>query len=75
MSGRTTDQVAATRRIAPPGPAGRMAMAGMPVERSENFGKSTRRLLGRLRPERSGVVAVIALALSSIIIIQRRRSR
>ena len=51
-----TDQVARTRAMAPPGPAGRMALAGMPVERSENFGRSTKRLLGRLRPERAGTM-------------------
>jgi ATP-binding cassette subfamily B multidrug efflux pump len=62
----TNQQVARTRGMAPPGPAGRMAMAGMPVERSENFGASTRRLVGRLRPERSGVVAVILLAVVSV---------
>jgi ATP-binding cassette subfamily B multidrug efflux pump len=60
------EQVAATRRIAPPGPAGRMAMAGMPVERSENFGRSTRRLIGRLRPERAGVATVVVFAIAAV---------
>jgi ATP-binding cassette subfamily B multidrug efflux pump len=61
-----SEHVAATRRIAPPGPAGRMAMAGMPVERSENFGRSTRRLIGRLRPERGGVAAVVVFAVAAV---------
>jgi ATP-binding cassette subfamily B protein len=44
----------------------RMAAAGMPVERSRDFGASTRRLLGQLRPERPLVVAVLALAVVSV---------
>ena len=59
-------QIAQTRAIAPPGPAGRMALAGMPVERSDNFGQSAKRLLGRMRPERAGAVGVIALAVSAV---------
>jgi ATP-binding cassette, subfamily B, multidrug efflux pump len=62
------DQVAQTRTMAPPGPAGRMAMAGMPVERSENFGASTRRLIRRLGPERTGIVAVIFLAVTAMVL-------
>ena len=62
------DQVTQTRTMAPPGPAGRMAMAGMPVERSENFGKSTRRLMERLRPERVGIIAVILLAFTATVL-------
>ena len=50
----------------PPGPAGRMALAGMPVERSENFGASTRRLVARLHPERAGVIAVVVMAIASV---------
>ena len=60
------DQIARTRAVIPPGPAGRMALAGMPVERSENFGASAKRLLGRMRPERAGLVAVVILALGSV---------
>ena len=60
------DQIAQTRAVIPPGPAGRMALAGMPVERSENFGASTKRLLGRMRPERAGAITVIVLALGSV---------
>ena len=62
------DQVAQTRTMAPPGPAGRMAMAGMPVERSANFGASTRRLVARLRPERTGIVAVVVLAVTATVL-------
>ena len=60
------DQMAHTRAMVPPGPAGRMAMAGMPVEKSENFNASARRLLGRLRPERTGVVAVVGFAVMAV---------
>jgi ATP-binding cassette, subfamily B, multidrug efflux pump len=40
--------------------------AGMPAEKSMNFGPSAKRLLGRLRPQRIQLVAVIALALVSV---------
>nr|WP_200209590.1 ABC transporter ATP-binding protein [Micromonospora veneta] len=40
--------------------------AGMPTEKSMNFGPSARRLLGRLRPHRLQLAAVIALALVSV---------
>ncbi|MBI1844580.1 MAG: ABC transporter ATP-binding protein [Actinobacteria bacterium] len=50
----------------PPGPAGRMALAGMPVERSENFGASTRRLVARLGPELAGVITVVVMAIASV---------
>ncbi len=59
-------QVQQARAAAPPGPAGRMATQGMPVERSENFRASTRRLIARLRPERIGVAGVIVLAVVAI---------
>ncbi|WP_428833198.1 ABC transporter ATP-binding protein [Micromonospora coerulea] len=38
----------------------------MPTEKSMNFGPSARRLLGRLRPHRLQLAAVIALALVSV---------
>jgi ATP-binding cassette subfamily B protein len=69
MSGDSStprDQVARTRAMAPPGPAGRMAMAGMPVERSENFGETTRRLMARMRPERLGAISVVCLAIMAV---------
>jgi ATP-binding cassette, subfamily B, multidrug efflux pump len=64
--GATSGQFAQARAIAPPGPAGRMALAGMPVERSDKFGASTKRLIRRLRPERHGVVAVLVLAITAV---------
>ena len=41
-------------------------MMGQPGEKSLNFGPSAKRLLGRLRPERAKVVAVIALVVVSV---------
>ncbi len=38
----------------------------MPVEKSMNFGPSARRLIGRLAPERVGVIIVLALAVVGI---------
>jgi ATP-binding cassette, subfamily B, multidrug efflux pump len=64
--GAQQGQFAKARQHVPPGPAGRMAMAAMPVERSENFGASTRRLAARLRPERAKVVLVVVLAVVSV---------
>ncbi len=60
------DGVAPPVRPPIPGPAGRFATIGMPVERSADFGNSTRRLLGRMRPERTNVVLVIVLAVVSV---------
>ncbi|MGC4852052.1 ABC transporter ATP-binding protein [Micromonospora sp. DT4] len=40
--------------------------AGMPAEKSMNFGPSARRLLGRLRPHRLHLTAIITLALVSV---------
>ncbi len=48
------------------GPAGRMATMGMPAEKSKDFGGSSRRLLGRLRPERFGAIMGVVLALGSV---------
>jgi ATP-binding cassette, subfamily B, multidrug efflux pump len=39
---------------------------GMPAEKSMNFGPSARRLVGRLAPHRTRVVAIIALAVVSV---------
>ncbi|MHA6628790.1 ABC transporter ATP-binding protein [Pseudonocardia sichuanensis] len=39
---------------------------GMPAEKSMDFGPSARRLLGRLAPERLGVVAVVVLGVISV---------
>ncbi|MFC4020629.1 ABC transporter ATP-binding protein [Micromonospora sp. GCM10011542] len=40
--------------------------AGMPAERSMNFGPSARRLLGRLRPHRLHLTAIVTLAVVSV---------
>lgn len=47
---------------------GPMAGAGMPAEKSMNFGPSTRRLLRRLSPQRTKLVAVIGLAVISVVL-------
>jgi ATP-binding cassette subfamily B protein len=39
---------------------------GMPAEKSRDFGPSVRRLLGRLAPQRLGVVAVLVLGVVSV---------
>ena len=57
----------AALRNAGPGPA-RMASAGMPAEKSKDFGASSKRLLQRLRTERIGMTAVIVLALTSVLL-------
>ena len=48
------------------GPMGGMFGGGMPAEKSKDFGKSFRRLLGRLRPEAPLVVVVFVLAIGSV---------
>ncbi|MEV4760683.1 ABC transporter ATP-binding protein [Micromonospora sp. NPDC049559] len=40
--------------------------AGMPAEKSLDFGPSARRLLGRLRPQRAHLLAVVVLAVGSV---------
>jgi ATP-binding cassette subfamily B protein len=40
--------------------------AAMPAEKSMNFGPSARRLLGRLRPHRFSLTAIVALAVASV---------
>jgi ATP-binding cassette, subfamily B, multidrug efflux pump len=57
------EQAAQARSFVPAGPAGRMMSAGMPVEKSANFNSSAKRLVGRLRPERTRIVSVIVLAI------------
>ena len=57
------------QRTAPrrgPGGGGPFGGMGMPVEKSMNFLPSAKRLLGRLRPYRVGVVAVVLLAVVSV---------
>ena len=51
----------------PGGPmGGPMGGLGMPVEKPANFGRTLRRVLARLRPERFTIGVVIALALTSV---------
>ena len=40
--------------------------AGLPAEKSMNFGPSARRLIGRLAPERARVLGVVALAVAGV---------
>jgi ATP-binding cassette subfamily B multidrug efflux pump len=56
-----------------PGPPGRgggppWMNQGLPAEKSMNFGPSAKRLIGRLRPERLRVLAVIILAVVSVVL-------
>jgi ATP-binding cassette subfamily B multidrug efflux pump len=59
---RAAREMANARRGSGP-PWGAM---GMPAEKSMDFGPSVRRLLGRLGPERFGVVAVLVLGAVSV---------
>ncbi|MFF3444299.1 ABC transporter ATP-binding protein [Streptosporangium sp. NPDC002721] len=45
-----------------------MAMAGMPAEKSMNFGPSARRLMRRMNPDRPKLLAVVALAVASVVL-------
>ena len=49
-----------------PGGGGPFGGMGMPAEKSMTFGPSAKRLLGRLRPHRVGVIAVILLSVVSV---------
>ncbi len=62
------DGAAAPRPPQPagPGPGMRFGTLGMPMERSNDFGTATRRLVKRLRRERAGLVAVVVLAVGSV---------
>jgi ATP-binding cassette subfamily B protein len=62
-SKNTTRQLAAESRG---GMAGRFAGAGIPAEKSKDFKNSTARLLGRMRPERTGSFAIVVLAIVSV---------
>ncbi len=61
-----TDSDDVERPRMPSGPGPRPGGAGMPAEKSKDFGKAVRRLLGRLAPERVRVVLVLALAVVSV---------
>jgi ATP-binding cassette subfamily B multidrug efflux pump len=51
-----------------PGGGGPWGGAGMPVEKSQNFLPSAKRLVGRLRPDRASVVFVVLLGVISTIL-------
>ena len=61
---RTTIRQAPRR--GPGGGGGPFGSVGMPAEKSLDFVPSAKRLLGRLQPERMGVLVVIALAICSV---------
>ena len=74
-----------SRGAAPPKPAARRPRsaarrgggppwmtAGMPAEKSMNFGPSARRLMRRLRPERAARVLVLVLAVGSVTLMVTR---
>jgi ATP-binding cassette subfamily B multidrug efflux pump len=65
----TTRQAGATAgppRGHGPGRGGGPGGLGLPTEKAENFGRSFRRLLGQLRPERWKIASVIMFALVSV---------
>jgi ATP-binding cassette, subfamily B, multidrug efflux pump len=68
---KTAEEKAAEARRGPGARAGQrhgpMSM-GVPAEKSQNFGPSATRLLGLMRPERSALIAVLALAVSSVVL-------
>jgi ATP-binding cassette subfamily B multidrug efflux pump len=55
-------------RRGPGGGGGPFGGMGMPAEKSMNFGPSAKRLLGRLRPERGLVIAVIIFGVISVVL-------
>ena len=76
MSKDSPKAKSAARLTAPPGAmggrpqggmGGRPGMgAGLPTEKSMNFGPSAKRLIGRLQPERFRLITVILLAIASV---------
>ena len=67
---KTEEEKAAEARRGPGARAGQrhgpMAGMGVPADKSQNFVPSAKRLLGRLRPERRNLYAVLALAVASV---------
>jgi ATP-binding cassette subfamily B multidrug efflux pump len=55
-------------RRGPGGGGGPFGGMGMPAEKSLNFGPSAKRLIGRLKPERTGMVFVIILGVVSVVL-------
>lgn len=60
--------VGAPGRRGPGGGGGPFGGMGMPAEKSMNFGPSARRLIGRLKPERGGMIGVILLGITSVVL-------
>src|SRR5215218_1609654 len=60
------EKVRDAAREARSGMGGRMGGAGVPTERSDDFGATTRRLMASMHPERLGLWLVIVLALVSV---------
>ncbi|HWH26578.1 MAG TPA: ABC transporter ATP-binding protein [Pseudolysinimonas sp.] len=65
MSGQTASSTRIANKPKGEGPA--WGGAGVPVEKSMNFGPTARRFLGRLRPERRSLVAVVILGVLSVV--------
>ncbi len=65
-SGSTSSSVPRPPMRRGPGGGGPFGSMGMPAEKSKTFGPSARRLLGRLRPHRSGVILVVSLSVISV---------
>ncbi len=68
-----SDDGASEEKIRPPAgeirggfAGGRMSSAAVPLEKSMNFGPSTKRLLRRMGPERSRLAIVVVLAVTSV---------
>ena len=67
--GSTSGQLRETERVhAGPGPGRGPFGGGMVAQKASSFGPSARRLLGRLRPERTRVTAVLALTVTSVVL-------
>ncbi len=70
-----TAPAAPERPVGPPGGmrrggpmGGPMGGMGMPAEKAVSFGPSAKRLIGRLAPERAGVVWVVVLGVVSVVL-------
>ena len=67
---KTAEEKAAEARRGPGARAGQrhgpMMGAGIPAEKSQNFGPSAKRLLGLMQPERTSLYAVLTLAVTSV---------
>ncbi len=64
----TRNPVAPPPRRPGPGGGGPFAGIGMPAEKSMRFGPSARRLLGRLRPERTPLILVVVLGVLAVLL-------